>query len=150
MRSSRAKRIDQLVTAVSENQAFGLLDPFAARRVGCLSQTQGLEEPEVSYTVLMPVATVGTGVVVIVVALAVVMVVLFVTLSMRGRQRRGGKRRQDLADAQERAARAERDRDIADSVAADRTTASTSESLLFLIVAVPSLAIASITGQVQA
>jgi C4-dicarboxylate-specific signal transduction histidine kinase len=113
MRSSRAKRIVQIATTVSENQASGVLDPIAARRVGYLSQTEGLEEPEVSYAVLMPVATVGTGVVVIVVAIAVVMVVLFVTLSMRGRQRRGGKRRQDLADAQERAARAERDRDIA-------------------------------------
>jgi uncharacterized membrane protein len=66
-----------------------------------------------SYAVLIPVAAVATGVVVIVVAIAVVLVVLFVTLSMRGRQRRGGKSRQDLADAHERAARAERDRDIA-------------------------------------
>jgi len=40
-----------------------------------------------------------------------------VTMSMRGRQRRGVKRRDetrhDLAEAHERAARAERDRDIA-------------------------------------
>jgi len=65
------------------------------------------------YAVLTPVAAVGTGVVVIVVAIAVVLVVLLVSLSMRGRQRRDGKRRQELADAHERAARAERDRDIA-------------------------------------
>jgi uncharacterized membrane protein len=65
----------------------------------------------------IPVAAVSTGVVVIVVAVAVVLVVLFVTLSMRGRQKRGVKRRdetrQHLAEANERAARAERDRDIA-------------------------------------
>jgi predicted Holliday junction resolvase-like endonuclease len=66
-----------------------------------------------SYPLLIPVAAVATGVVVIVVAIAVVLVVLFVTLSMRGRQRRGGKRRQELAEAHERAARAERDRDVA-------------------------------------
>ena len=70
-----------------------------------------------SYALLIPVAAVATGVVVIVVAIAVVLVVLFVTVSMRGRQRRGIKRRDetrhDLAQAHERAARAERDRDIA-------------------------------------
>ena len=77
----------------------------------------GLEEDERSEALLIPIAAVATGVVVIVVAVAVVLVVLFVTLSMRGRQRRGLKRsgetRRDLAEAHERAARAERDRDIA-------------------------------------
>jgi uncharacterized membrane protein len=76
-----------------------------------------VEEHEMSYTLLIPIAAVATGVVVIVVAIAVVLVVLFVTVSMRGRQRRGMKRRDetrhDLAEAHERAARAERDRDIA-------------------------------------
>jgi uncharacterized membrane protein len=66
---------------------------------------------------LIPIAAVGTGVVVIVVAIAMVLVVLFVTLSMRGRQRRGVKRRDEtrheLAETHERAARAEHDRDIA-------------------------------------
>jgi uncharacterized membrane protein len=71
----------------------------------------------VSDALLIPVAAVSTGVVVIVVAVAVVLVVLFVTLSMRGRQKRGVKRRDEtrheLAEAHERVARAERDRDIA-------------------------------------
>lgn len=70
-----------------------------------------------SDAVLVPIAAVGTGVVVIVVAVAVVLVVLFVTVSMRGRQRRGMKRRdetrREVGEAHERAARAERDRDIA-------------------------------------
>jgi uncharacterized MAPEG superfamily protein len=70
-----------------------------------------------SDALLVPIAAVATGVVVIVVAIAVVLVVLFVTASMRGRQRRGLKRRDEtrheLAEANERAARAERDRDIA-------------------------------------
>jgi len=70
-----------------------------------------------SDALLIPIAAVGTGGVVIVVAIAVVLVVLFVTVSMRGRQRRGVKRREetrhDLAEAHERAARAERDLDIA-------------------------------------
>jgi uncharacterized membrane protein len=70
-----------------------------------------------SDALLIPIAAVSTGVVVIVVAVAVVLVVLFVTLSMRGRQKRGVKRRdetrQDLAEARERAARAGRDRSIA-------------------------------------
>jgi predicted Holliday junction resolvase-like endonuclease len=70
-------------------------------------------ETEMSAAFLIPIAAVSTGVVVIVVAIAVVLVVLFVTLSMRGRQRRVGKRRDDLAEAHERAARAERDREIA-------------------------------------
>ena len=69
-----------------------------------------------SGVLLIPMA-VATGVVVIVVAVAVVLVVLFVTVSMRGGQRRGAKRRgetrQELADAHERGGRAERDRDIA-------------------------------------
>jgi uncharacterized membrane protein len=71
----------------------------------------------VSDALLIPIAAVSTGVVVIVVAVAVVLVALFVTLSMRGRQNRGVKRRDEtrheLAEAHERAARAERDRDIA-------------------------------------
>ena len=58
-----------------------------------------------SGVLLIPIA-VATGVVVIVVAVAVVLVVLFVTVSMRGGQRRGAKRRgetrQELADAHER------------------------------------------------
>ncbi len=70
-----------------------------------------------SGALLISIAAVATGLVVIVVAVAVVLVVLFVTLSMRGRQKRGLKRRdgtrQELADAHERASRAERDRDIA-------------------------------------
>jgi uncharacterized membrane protein len=73
---------------------------------------------------LIPLA-VGTGVVVIVVAIAVVLVVLFATVSMRGRQRRGAKRRDetrhDLAAANERAERAERDRDIAQEQAQQQT-----------------------------
>jgi cell division protein FtsX len=76
-----------------------------------------------SDSLLMPLA-VTTGVVVIVVAIAVVLVVLFVTLSMRGRQTRGakqrGENRQELADAHERAERAERDRDIAQKQAQQR------------------------------
>ena len=60
---------------------------------------------------------VGTGVVVIVVAVAVVLVVLLVTVSMRGRQMRGAQRRgearRDLDQANERAARAEQERDTA-------------------------------------
>jgi Flp pilus assembly protein TadB len=68
-------------------------------------------------TIPMPVA-VAAGVVVIVVAVAVVLVVLIVTLSMRGRQKRRATRRaenrQELAEANERAARAERGRDIAE------------------------------------
>ena len=59
-----------------------------------------------SDALLIPIAAVSTGV-----------VVIFVTVSMRGRQRRAVKRRDetrhDLAEAHERAARAERDRDIA-------------------------------------
>jgi F0F1-type ATP synthase membrane subunit b/b' len=66
-----------------------------------------------SYPFLIPIAAVGTGVVVIVVAIAVVLVVLFVTASMRGRQRRALDARRDVAEAHERAARAERERDIA-------------------------------------
>jgi F0F1-type ATP synthase membrane subunit b/b' len=63
------------------------------------------------------VSAVSAGVVVIVVAAAVVLVVLFVTLSMRGRQKRGARRiddaRRDVDEARGRAAQAERDRDIA-------------------------------------
>ena len=77
-----------------------------------------------SDVLLIPIAAIATGVVVIAVAIAVVLVVLFVTVSMRGRQRRGVKRdetRHDLAEAQERAARAERDRDIAQEQTQQRT-----------------------------
>jgi hypothetical protein len=60
---------------------------------------------------------VSTGVVVIAVAVALVLVVLFVTLSMRGRQRRGaarrGEARRDIDEARERAAPAERNRETA-------------------------------------
>ena len=63
------------------------------------------------------VLAVGTGVVVIVVAAAVVLVVLLVTASMRGRQRRGAERRdaarRPVDEAEERASRAERERDVA-------------------------------------
>jgi hypothetical protein len=63
------------------------------------------------------VLAVSTGVVVIAVAGAVVLVVLFVTLSMRGRQKRDAQRRgearRDVDEARERAGRAGRDRDIA-------------------------------------
>jgi hypothetical protein len=49
---------------------------------------------------------VDTGVVVIVVAIAIVLVVLFVTLAMRGRQRRSalqrGEIRRDVEEARER------------------------------------------------
>jgi uncharacterized membrane protein len=65
---------------------------------------------------MMPLA-VGTGVVVIVVAAAVVAVVLIIALSMRGRQTRGAHRREEtrreLDQAHERAAAAERERDVA-------------------------------------
>jgi hypothetical protein len=55
---------------------------------------------------------VATGVGVIIGALAVLLVALFVTLSMRGRQERGGQRRAGTPnDADEAAARAERQRD---------------------------------------
>ena len=74
---------------------------------------------------LITVLAVGTGVVVIVVAIAVVVLVLLVTSSMRGRQKRGAKRRdatrRDLNEAHERAARAERDRDIAQGQTEQRT-----------------------------
>jgi hypothetical protein len=74
-------------------------------------------------TAFVPLA-VGTGVVVIVVALAIVLVVLFVTLSMRGRQKRGaeqrGEARRDVDEGREREGRAERDRDIAPEGGEDR------------------------------
>jgi hypothetical protein len=53
-------------------------------------------------------------VVVIVVAVAVVLVVLIVALSLRGRQVRAARRRDEVGEAHERAGRAERDGDIAD------------------------------------
>jgi beta-lactamase regulating signal transducer with metallopeptidase domain len=61
---------------------------------------------------------VGTGEVIIVVAIAVVLVVLIVTLSLR--QRRNAKVRRDLIEAHERAARAERDLEIAQQQAHPR------------------------------
>ncbi|MGZ7008023.1 MAG: IS630 family transposase, partial [Ilumatobacteraceae bacterium] len=77
---------------------------------GYASERETWRKDEMSDALLIPIAAVATGVVVIVVAVAVVLVVLFVTLSMRGRQRRGLKRRdetrQELAEAHERAARA--------------------------------------------
>lgn len=74
------------------------------------------------------VLAVASGVVVIVVAVALALIVLFVTLSMRGRQKRSadrrGERRRDLDLAEERAVRAERERDAArqdqDTVGPDR------------------------------
>jgi hypothetical protein len=63
------------------------------------------------------VLAVGSGVAVIAVAGAVVLVVLLVTVSMRGRQKRGAQRRgearRDAGESRERAERAEHDRDIA-------------------------------------
>jgi membrane protein implicated in regulation of membrane protease activity len=63
---------------------------------------------------LVTLLAVGTGVVVLVVAIAVVLLVLFVTLSMRGRQKRGDQRhdatRRELEGAVDRAGRAEQDR----------------------------------------
>lgn len=60
---------------------------------------------------------VSTGVVVIVVAVAVVLVVLLVTSSMRGRQMRSAQQRGEtqrhLDEADERAAHAEHERDVA-------------------------------------
>ena len=67
-------------------------------------------------------AAVGTGIVVIVVAGCVVLVVLLVTLSLRGQRRQRAQRhdetRRDLDQAQERAVRAEHERDIAGGVPA--------------------------------
>jgi len=65
-----------------------------------------------SKVLTVPLA-VGTGVVVIVVAIAVVIVVLTLALSMRGRQKRYGEGRRDLAEAHQQAGRAERDRELA-------------------------------------
>jgi uncharacterized membrane protein len=88
-------------------------------RLGRSWEKDGMNEA----LLIIPLA-VGTGVVVIVVAIAVVLVVLFATVSMRGRQRRGAKRRDetrhDLAAANERAERAERDRDTAQEQAEQR------------------------------
>jgi hypothetical protein len=71
------------------------------------------------------VLAVGTGVVVIVVAIAVVLLALMLTASIRGREKRGAQRhdevRRDLGEAQERAQHAERDRDIAQEQAGRRT-----------------------------
>jgi hypothetical protein len=63
------------------------------------------------------VLAVGTGVVVIAIVIAVVLVVLLVTRSMRDREMRAaeerGEVRRDVAQAEDRAGRAERDRDAA-------------------------------------
>jgi hypothetical protein len=64
------------------------------------------------------VLAVDTGVVVIVVAVSVVLVLLIATVSMRGRQRRGAQRhgedRRQLDEAaEERASRAQHERDVA-------------------------------------
>ena len=73
---------------------------------------------------MVSVLAVGTGVVVIAVAVAVVLVVLLVTASMRGWQKRGAQQRSEvrheLDDAQERAVRAERERDVAREGGEDR------------------------------
>ena len=62
------------------------------------------------------VLAVSTGVVVIVVAVCVVLIVLLVTLAMRGQQKQGAQRRRearrDLDAAQDRAVRAEHERDV--------------------------------------
>src|SRR6185312_17232656 len=114
-----------LATAVSAELPVWL-PPFAAgRRVGVRVLIGRLEEDERRDALLTPVAAVRTGVVVIVVAIAVVLVVLFVTVSMRGRRRRGLKRsdqtRRDPAGADERAARGQRDRNIAHEHASQRS-----------------------------
>jgi hypothetical protein len=61
-------------------------------------------------------AAVDSGVVVIAVAAAIVLVVLLVTVSMRGRQKRGaklrGEERRDVVEAREREGQAESDRDV--------------------------------------
>jgi hypothetical protein len=73
-------------------------------------EREGARGPSILLAVTVPLA-VGTGEVIIVIAIAVVLVVLFVTLSLR--QRRNAKARRDLVEAHERAARAERDLEIA-------------------------------------
>jgi Flp pilus assembly protein TadB len=69
------------------------------------------------HSVGVVVVAVSTGVVVIAVAVAVVLVVLFVTVSMRGRQKRASHERavgrRELDDAHERAEHAEHERDVA-------------------------------------
>lgn len=73
---------------------------------------------------MVSLPAVGTGVVVIVVAVAIVLVVLLVTVSMRGRQKRDAQQRSEarheLDDAQERAVRAEHERDVAREGGEDR------------------------------
>jgi flagellar biosynthesis/type III secretory pathway M-ring protein FliF/YscJ len=63
------------------------------------------------------VLAVGTGVVVIAIVIAVVLVVLLVTRSMRDREMRAaeerGEVRREVAQAEDRAGRAERDRNVA-------------------------------------
>ena len=62
------------------------------------------------------VLAIDTGFVVIVIVVAVVLVVLLVTLSMRDRQKRDaaerGEVRREVAEAEDRARRAEGDRDV--------------------------------------
>ena len=63
------------------------------------------------------VLAVGTGVVVIAIVIAIVLVVLLVTLSMRDREKRNaeerGEVRREVAQAEDRAGQAERDRNVA-------------------------------------
>lgn len=74
---------------------------------------------------MVSILAVSSGVVVIVVAVAVVLVVLFVTVSMRGRQKRGAQQRSEarheLDDVQARAVRAEHERDVAREGGEDRS-----------------------------
>jgi membrane protein implicated in regulation of membrane protease activity len=70
-----------------------------------------------SMSTALVVLAVGTGVVVIAIVIAVVLVVLLVTLSMRAREKRNaeerGEVRREVAQAEDRAGRAERDRNVA-------------------------------------
>jgi flagellar biosynthesis/type III secretory pathway M-ring protein FliF/YscJ len=69
-----------------------------------------------SMSTAFVVLAVGTGVVVIAIVIAVVLVVLLVTLSMRDREKRAaeerGEVRREVAQAEDRAGRAERDRNV--------------------------------------
>ena len=70
-----------------------------------------------SISTAFVVLAVGTGVVVIAIVIAVVLVVLLVTLSMRDREKRNaeerGEVRREVAQAEDRAGREERDRNVA-------------------------------------
>jgi hypothetical protein len=126
--SSRARNVGEagvrsgLLHGSAKRRSHASAATSTSSRVGYSSNLESpLRGDGMSGVLLIPLA-VATGVVVIVVAVAVVLVVLFVTLSMRGGQRRGAKRRgetrQELADA--RAERPERDRDIAQEQAQQR------------------------------